>query len=318
MIWLLIAVAAAMALPHFLCLERTEPAVAIAICLSALIMRALSAVLVVIVALFYLPTTALYTTITQWCWHGVLPLLSDHIGVSGHQVGDVAAPLPLLAVAGPLIAMTSSLMLTAYRLRRWLDCQSLGEGPHGSTIVPGSGLVLATTGLGRSRVVVSTGALAALDDAELAAGVEHERGHIVRGHRALLLLSAICGSLARFLPGTVSVADQRAMHVERDADAYALAQHHDRLALASAICKSALFPSGPRALIALHGHGAVATRLRLLLDSPSTTRPRRAAMRGMALALVAVVVALTAGVSIAAADAAQHLKLAPGAPHCMG
>jgi Antirepressor regulating drug resistance, predicted signal transduction N-terminal membrane component len=214
--------------------------------------------------------------------------------------------------------MISGLVLASYRLQRWLQCQSLGEGPCKSTIVPGSGLVLATAGLGRPRVVVSTGALEALDDAELAASVEHERGHIVHRHRTLLFLSAVCSSLARFVPGTASAAEQLALHIERDADAYALARRHDRLAPASAICKAALFPAGPRASVPLHGQGAVATRLRLLLDSPDVTPSRRVATRGIAVALVAVVLALSAGVSIAAANGAQQLQLAPGAPHCRG
>lgn len=319
MIWLLGVVAAAIALPRFLRLERTEPALAIAICLSVLVLRALSAILVVIIVLFYVPGTALYAAVTQWCWHGVLPLVADHVGISGHQLGDVATPLPLIAVAGSVIAMTAGLVLASYRLRRWLDRQSLGEGPGGSTIVPGSGLMLAATGLGRSRVVVSTGALEVLDDAELAAGVEHERGHIVRRHRPVLLLSAFCASLARFLPGTSSAAEQLALHIERDADAYALAQRHDRLALASAICKAALFPDEPRAAMALQGHGSVTTRLRLLLDSPAAAPPRRcAAARVVAVALVGSVLALSTGVSIAAADGVQQLRLAPGSPHCQG
>jgi len=317
--WLLGVVAAAIALPRYLRLERTEPPVAIAICLSVLVLRALSAVLVVIVILFYLPSTALYAAVTQWCWHGVLPLLADHIGISGHQLGDVATPLPLIAVAGSVLAMVAGLVHASFRLQRWLERQSLGEGPGGSTIVPGSGLMLATTGLGRLRVVISTGALEALDDAELAAGVEHERGHIVRRHRPLMLLSAFCASLARFVPGTASAADQLTLHIERDADAYALSQRHDRLALASAICKAALFPTAQAAVMPLQGRGAVATRLHLLLESPAAAPPRRrAAARVAALALIGSVLALSAGVSIAAADGAQQLQLAPGSPHCRG
>jgi Zn-dependent protease with chaperone function len=316
--WFLASVVlAGIALPGYLRLERVEPAVAIAICLSVMLIRALSAVLAVLIVLFYLPGTELYTTITQWCWHAVMPVAPDHLSVSGHELGDLATPLPLVALIGSAISMIAGLAIAAHRLRRWLDRQSLGEGPCGSTIVPGAELMLAAAGLARSQVVVSTGALAALDDAELAAGIEHERGHIVRRHRLVLLISAICTSLARFMPGTRRSADRLAFHVERDADAYALARRHDRLALAGAICKAALATGQNSAALSLQGQGAVGARLRLLLDTPPITRSRnRRAARGAAAALVSLVLVLSASVSIAVADGTQSLSRTPGSPSC--
>ncbi len=317
MIWVLVsAVVVAIALPRHLRLERAEPAIAIAIFLSVLLIRALSALLLVIMLLFYVPATDLYTSVTQWCWHAVLPVIAGHIGVSGHSLGDLATPLPLLVLAGSVISMLAGLAIAAYRLRRWIDRQSLGEGPCGSTIVPSTELMLAAAGFARTQVLVSTAALAALDDAELAAGVEHERGHIVRRHRLLFLISALCSALARFIPGTGKAAEQLAFHIERDADAYALAQRHDCLALASAICKAAAVPAQSAAGMSLHGRGNVAARVRLLLETPPATRSRCRAARGAAAVLVSVVFALSASVSIAAADGVQRLDLAPGAPHC--
>ncbi len=317
MMWVLTGAAVmGVMLPGYLRLERVEPALAIAICLSTLLIRALSAILAVLVVFFYLPGTTVYEMITQWCWHTVMPALPGHVSFSGHQLGDFAIPLPLIAVAVSVISMIAGLASVAYRLQRWLARESLGEGPCGSTIIPGAGLTLAAAGFPRSRIVVSTGALAALDGAELAAGVEHERGHIVRRHRVVFLLSAICSALARFFPGTRQAADRLAFHIERDADAYALSRRHDRLALAGAICKAALAPGENATAMSLHGGGTVAARVALLLEGPPAAPARRCVARGTAVALVGLVLALSVSVSIAAADGARQLNSAPGSPHC--
>ena len=94
-------------------------------------------------------------------------------------------------------------------------------------------------GLARPTLVVSAGALARLDDAELAAAIAHERGRIRRRHRYVLLYAELCRVLGRPLPGTARAVRQLRFHIERDADRSAVRGRADRLALASAICRAA-------------------------------------------------------------------------------
>jgi beta-lactamase regulating signal transducer with metallopeptidase domain len=132
--------------------------------------------------------------------------------------------------------------------------------------------LLAAAGLRRPRIVVSAGALLSLDDAELAAALAHERGHIARGHRYVLFTARLAQSLARGLPGTRAAMRELVFELERDADHYALARRHQPAVLASAICKAATAALQPPAL-SLGGSG-VARRVKLLLADDDATHPR--------------------------------------------
>jgi beta-lactamase regulating signal transducer with metallopeptidase domain len=125
----------------------------------------------------------------------------------------------------------------------------------------------------RPRVVVSAGALVALDDEELSASLEHERGHIARGHRYVLLLAELAGALGRFLPGSRSAARELLFQLERDADRFALAHRQDPAALASAICKAAQHEPPRGVTLALGGGGVVTRRVRQLLENAPLRRP---------------------------------------------
>jgi hypothetical protein len=314
-----LAVALAIGLPHVLRLERTAPVLAASIWFSALSLRALAGVFVGLYAVFFLPSTALFNAVTHWCWHTVLPLITTHLPVDGHTLGSLATVLPAFVLAGSLLWVVAGLWRAARAVGALLRRSSLGPGPEASILLDDGDVVVAAAGLRHPRVVVSAGALSAFDDEELAASLAHERGHIVRFHRWVLVAAELCRSLGRFVPGTGKAANELLFHLERDADRYAVARHHDPAALASAICKAAGAGTPNAAALALSG-GVVVRRVRQLLDV-EPTRPSRSdrALRVVAASMVALVMAGTAALP-ATAHTGLHTAASGDVPpsHCLG
>ena len=284
---------AAIAAPHMLRLDSAHPATAAAIWFAAVCLRALVALFVALFVVFYVPTTALFQLVTHWCWHTALPLLTSHLGLSGHSVGDIALLAPVLALAVSLLSVSVGLWRATRAIATWVRRTSVGTGPQETLIVGEHDIVVAAAGLRRPRIIVSAGALACFDDEELAASLEHEHGHIARRHRFVLVTAEISRSLARLLPGTRRAVDELIFHLERDADRWALERMHDPTALASAICKAAQpRPEAGTALLTLSG-GAVTRRVRQLLDCTSPPG-RRARLDVLAATMVILVVGLGA------------------------
>ncbi len=193
-------------------------------------------------------------------------MVTAHLGLAGHPLVHAAIVLPGLVLAGSLLWMAFGLG------RAWLTMRSelrraVGRGPLGSAIIQHRDIVVGVTGLGRSRIIVSDTALAAMDPQELEASLSHELGHIKRRHRPLLLVSSVLAALSRSLPGTRTAAQELRLCLERDADEYAVAQTRDPLALASAICKAA---SGAAPVGATGGGGRVVLRLAYLQGASAT------------------------------------------------
>jgi Zn-dependent protease with chaperone function len=285
--------------PHLLPLSSVSPAVAATIWLSALCLRALTVFYVALYLVLFLPNTSVFSAVTHWCWHTVLPLLATHMGLDGHRVGDAAAILPAFVLAFSLISVAVGVVRAARSVRALLSRSSLGQGPGDSLIVGGPDVLLAAAGITRPRVFVSAGALTTLDDEELAAGLDHERAHIARRHRFILVFAELCRSLARFLPGTRATLGELHFHLERDADHWALARRHDPYALASAICKAAASrATAAPGLVLLSGRGEATRRVDELIDGTAAV-PGRALRRGsrlVAMAMACVVVVLVASV----------------------
>lgn len=233
-----LAVPVAIAIPHLVPLQRVTPAVAATIWISALALRALVAIGAALFVLVYMPQTGVYDAVAHWCWHEVLPVVTAHLGLSGHPVVHVATILPGLTLAASLLWVAFGLARAWLALRRKLR-RVLGPGPLGSTIIEDDDIVVGVTELGRSRIVVSDAALASMDDEEIEASLSHELGHIHRRHRPLLLAGAALSGLGRPLPGTGAAGRELRFSLERDADEYAVRRTRDPLALASAICKAA-------------------------------------------------------------------------------
>jgi len=268
-------------LPHLLRLERAEPATACLLWGTALGLRALLVVGTVAGALVLLHPGHLLRAFAEW---GCAP----HHQVAGHA----AAALGGIALAVSLLWALARVAQATLAVRRLVRAP-LGRGPDGSVIVGGDDVMLAAAGLTRPTLVVSAGALARLDDAELAAAMAHERAHIRRCHRFVLLYAELCRVLGRPLPGTGRAVRQLRFHIERDADRCAVRERPDRLALASAICKAATGATTRAGIAALGGDGTAARVRELLQDAVPDVHARRLRALATATAAIAVGAALS-------------------------
>lgn len=277
--------------PYLLPRSSLAPLTGVALWLAVLILRAVLVVLAALIAVLYLPATALFQILTHWCFHAVLPFITTHLGFSGHGVGDVATLLPGLVLGISSISAIFAIWRTARAMRRWVKRSTLGPGPGESLIVGGPEVVVAAAGIRDPKVIISTGALTRLNEEELAASLEHERGHIARRHPYLVVVANLAFAVARPLPGSRNALQRLQFCLERDADEYAVDRTRNPLALASAICKAAADAATPEPAFASLAGSGVPARLRLLLDR-SAARPRfcaEAAARGLVAALVAAV-----------------------------
>jgi bla regulator protein blaR1 len=271
-------VGAGIVLPHALGLKRVAPITAAVLWGCSLALRALTGVFAALYIVFFLPATEVFGALTHWCLHAVVPLVAAHLGFSGHSLGDAALVLPGILLGASLASAAFGVVRAARAVRGWLVRGAVGVGPDDTVVVRGRGVLVAAAGLARPRLVVSAGALTQLDDEELAAGLDHERGHIVRRHRYVLVAAELCRALGRLIPGTARAIDELAFHLERDADRWALRRRHDRLALASAICKAATTRTASSPALAALGGGGVTERLDQLTGAVAPVRRGRAAL----------------------------------------
>lgn len=288
----LVAAAAAIALPHRLPLHRASPITSAALLVAALLVRALLMVAIAMLALQRLSHVGIVRGTLDWCWHEFLPDLPAALGFAGHPVTHAAVAAPLA-----LLGLSVAWLLIGEARAWWGLRQSLAgplrEGPEGSTIVADDGLLLAVARFGRRRILVSDRALGELDERELVAGITHELGHLRRGHRSVLAAAALLAALARPLPGTRATERALRFQLERDADDFAVRELHDPLSLASAICKAAGADRPDPALVTLSGSGAAALRVRELLDGAHVrTRAAELLARGALALLLALLAAL--------------------------
>ena len=294
-------------LPHVLRLQRVPPATAIAVWLSGLALRALATLLGAIYVLYFLPRTGLFVELSHWC--AELPLLGHVRHAEGHAVADVALHLPGIALLASLLYVAIGASREVRAARR-LVRQAVGRGPRNSLILGGPQVTFAVAGLVHPQILVSAGALTALDEHELTAALDHEQAHIAHRHRFVMLLALGCRALGRAIPGCDRSVRELIFHLERDADRWALRRHDDRLALASVICKAAGDPALPRALGHLGAIGAP-ERLRQLIEEPPRPSAGRVRVALRALATLMVLCTLVLGALVPAAAVAG----AGGHPH---
>lgn len=307
---LAMAVAAAITLPHLLPLERARPAWAAAAWLAVLALRAATALSLAVMVFVAVPRSDYFEAIAHHCWHTIVPLVQAHLGL-----GEAAVLLPAFVLAGSVVSALWALRRATRAVAGLIRRDAVEGGPDGSLIVGGEPVVVAAAGLRNPRVLVSAGALMSLDDAELAASLDHERGHIERRHRFVLLVAQLCRALARFLPGTRAAVAELAFQLERDADEFALRRRHEPAALAGAICKAA-GAGEPTATFAGLGGSHVADRVSALAGRPPTgSEPWAGATALMAVALAAVALTLALVVPAAAFGAASNAGPAPHAAH---
>lgn len=288
----------AIATPHLLRLQDANPATAASVWLLALMTRALLVAGGALFLLLYVPQIPILEAIADWCLHEILPAFSAHLGISAHPVVHVAVAAPVAGLAASFCWLVFGMAKAWIRLRNTL-AGAVGDGPLGSTIVADDDIVVAVPTLGPSRILVSHRALDALDADELRASLEHERGHLERRHRPLILAAIVLSAIGRPLPGTRAAHQNFLFSLERDADEYAVRKTRDPLALASAICK-ALGATPSHASTGLSGAGRVNERLTCLLERPVPQSGRRIEFCARVLAALLAVVVLSLAASLPA------------------
>jgi hypothetical protein len=296
-------------------LDSARPATAAILWAAALSLRAVAAVSAALFLVLAFPETSAFRVLTHWCVHSVLPAVGLPADVHGHAIGDFAVLTPAAMIVLSLVVAVLGTLRAASVLTAALRWKSLGAGPQDSVIVGGPEVLVAAAGLMHPKIVVSAGALAVLDDEELAAGLAHEHGHIARRHHLGLAYAECCRAVARFLPGTRRAVREFRFHLERDADEWALRRHHDPCALASAICKATTAAPADPVIVALGG-GATERRLDGLLatERAAIGRLRRRIVDSAAVlmvcvtltSLVAIPTEAVAGDRARVADHSQH------------
>jgi len=136
-----------------------------------------------------------------------------------------------------------------------------------------------------SRIVVTTGAIDALDGSQLRAVLAHERAHLRGRHHLLVTLAGALNAAFPRLPAFRIAAKQVARLAELTADDAASAAAH-RLAVAGALLN--LGAGAPAAALGAAGT-ADAARVRRLIDGPAVISRTRAATVAAAAAAVALV-----------------------------
>jgi Zn-dependent protease with chaperone function len=305
--WALAAgvLAAAIAAPHVLRFDAAPPPLAAGVWLCALLLRAVASLLAAVSLELLVPRTRAYEPLSHTCV----------LGLTGHWIGDGALALPALVLAGSAIASIAQLWRAAKAVRRLTSRRVVGDGPGGSLVVADGELLVAAAGLRRPRVLVSVGALVALDEQELAASLEHERGHIARGHRYALAVAELARAVGCFLPGTRAAARELLFHLERDADRFALARRHSPAVLASAICKAALHEPPKGLTLALGGRGVVTRRVRQLLENAPLGRPS-IALLALAPTMISLVAISAIALPFAAHATMDHAHRGAPTHHC--
>jgi Zn-dependent protease with chaperone function len=304
------AVAVAL-LPHARRPGRELPLASALLWAAALAMRALFTVCVALLDLFVLPSSGAFHVLAGWCQNLSLPGTGTMHVAGGAILGILLTFAPALLTLGGTLYVVLELRRASRALKRAISTAEIGPGPDGSTVISSNEVLLAAAGIVQPRIVVSSAALAVLDGQELRAALAHERAHIRRRHRYLLVVATVCRGASWLLPGGRHALEQVAFQLERDADDAALAHEDDRLALASAICKAAL-PERARSvpLAALAGSGSVTQRVSELIADAHDHRHGRNSHAAFMLMLLAAT-ALTAVTihAMAAMAALPHITI---------
>ncbi|MGZ4202829.1 MAG: hypothetical protein ACXVRH_12295 [Thermoleophilaceae bacterium] len=290
--------AALIATPHLLPLQRVAPASAAAVWFLALCLRALGAAALAAYMLLYLPQTDRFAGAADLCISFTVPLIGLHLHVPGLRLAQGAAIVPALLLVGSLAWAAFSLLRARIYAQRLVGKLAVGNGPLGSTVLESEEVVLAVTRLGPPRVLVSGTTLATLDPEELTAGLQHELGHLRRAHRPVLFAASVLKALARWQPGAAAAYRELCFSLERDADDYALGQTRNPLALAGAICKSALAQGGRAPVLGIGGRSRVSVRLDYLLAGGRRSTSVR--LENATRLLAATMIGLTLFIAVAA------------------
>ncbi|MBO0877772.1 MAG: M56 family metallopeptidase [Pseudonocardia sp.] len=190
----------------------------------------------------------------------------------------------LLLVSGWLAVSAGRLVAALHRARvdtrrhaeaAWLSAGAVPRGPGGSLVVDAEQRGVYCLPGRPHTIVITRGALAALDEEQLAAVLAHERAHLSGRHHLLL---AVTGALAKVLPRG-RLFTEGAAEVARLAELCAddtAARRHGAHTVIGALLALAAYPATPLApspMLGAAGPG-VADRVERLLEPPSRARSR--------------------------------------------
>ena len=223
---------------------------------------------------------------------------------SGHPLQGLglydALALTLAADLGIVLVVIFSALITRTvrsraRHRRLLDLVG-----HRSAAYPGTDLISDTRTVAycvpgvRPRIVLSEGTLRLLGPTEIAAVIEHERGHIHERHGLVMLPMVGLKSLFRWIPYARLVQREIATLLEMSADDYS-ARRYDPLTLAGALVDMAASGCAPRCALSAAGSDVPQRVSRLLSYSRNSKKTAVACglLAGAILVLPLAVVALS-------------------------
>jgi hypothetical protein len=237
--------------------------------------------------------------------------LSQLIGACVHRLRDtygtpggaMVAELGLI-LAGAVLARTALIAIAHFRAtgrQALLHAQTarlIGqpEPTLGAVLVEHAQPTAYCVAGRQPTVILTTGAVQALDPGQLDAVLAHERAHLAGRHHRLLAMARISRAVLPFLPLMRDTEEQVARLVELHADDAAVRARDPRL-LATAIVVLATSPS-PAAALAAGATDSVQRIHRLLGPSEPLGRLRRQLIRASAaaLAVTPLLLALTPAV----------------------
>lgn len=226
-------------------------------------------------------------------------LFSGHplqgLGLSDALALTLAADLGIV-----LVVIFGSLMVRTVRSRarhrRLLDLVA-----HQSAAYPGTDLILdsrtvayCVPGL-HPRIVLSEGTLRLLGPREIAAVIEHERGHVQERHGLVMLPMLGLKNLFRWIPYARLAPREIATLLEMSADDYS-ARRYDPLTLAGALVDMAASGCAPKCALSAAGSGVPQRVSRLLSNSRNSKGTALASglLAGAVVVLPLAVLALAA------------------------
>lgn len=229
--------------------RRLPPAVATrAVAITLAVIAAAAVPTLWILSLGYLAHVPLLGGQLQWC--------AEAFGVHDPIPSWLGAPALLLSVIG---AVRASAVLGSYRRLR--------HDGSGTVEIAHDPRAFAFTMPGRGgHVVVSSGLVDILDEAEQGVVLAHEHAHARNRHDRYLLVAQVSAALVPFLR---PLAGRLHFSLERCADEVAVAHCGDRGFVARTLGKVALHSAVPAGAMSFGGLGAPA-RVAALLSPPAT------------------------------------------------
>jgi beta-lactamase regulating signal transducer with metallopeptidase domain len=170
-------------------------------------------------------------------WRVTPHAASHHISIAGQSVSYPAANVDAVAVLllsvaglwvlGVLLRGTAREVIAARRLGRNIHLEP-SPHPTGALVVRDERPLAFCTGLIRPRIYVSSGALAMLDEAAVAAVVAHESEHARRRDPLRLATGRVLGQALFFVPGLGELGRRQQSLAELGADESAAAESTER------------------------------------------------------------------------------------------